>query len=446
VTVALGSVPVGTESRSSRRRLSLFEVGDGVTFLTVYIFLLFAIPSRLIFAPLGGAGTPALLVGVFGSVWWAWYHLHRSTRTPSQFPQVRLFVMVFCGAVLVSYVAAMSRPIVDAEVSTADLGLIAVLGWAGIALVAHDGIPNLGRMTTLVNRLAVAGGCIAALGILQFVTKQSWVDQIDIPGLSSNQALGSILGRNGFARPAGTAIHPIEFGVALTVVLPFALHRAFYSTWVPRVRRWLPLVAITIAIPISISRSAILGATVVLIILLPVWSKVRRRLALASIVSLGTLIFLTIPGMLGTLTSLFTGISTDTSATSRTDSYALAWEFITRSPLVGRGFSTFLPSYRILDNQYLLSLIELGILGLLAFLAMVVAAVLAAKRAARSTRDEATQHLCMAVLAAVAAAGVSLALFDALSFPMVGGLLFLTVGMAGALRRIIEAQDQPTTV
>ena len=49
-------------------------------------------------------------------------------------------------------------------------------------------------------------------------------------------------------------------------------------------------------------------------------------------------------------------------------SYAIAGEFIGRAPIFGRGFSTFLPSYRILDNQYLGLLIETGIVGLVAFL------------------------------------------------------------------------------
>src|SRR2546430_13733022 len=61
--------------------------------------------------------------------------------------------------------------------------------------------------------------------------------------------------------------------------------------------------------------------------------------------------------------SLFTGISRDDSALSRTDSYAVAGAFISRAPLLGRGPATWLPPYRILDNQFLGSLIEIGVGG-----------------------------------------------------------------------------------
>ena len=77
---------------------------------------------------------------------------------------------------------------------------------------------------------------------------------------------------------------------------------------------------------------------------------------------------------------LFTGISQDDSALSRTDSYDLAAQFIERSPVFGRGLSTFLPSYRILDNQYLGLLIETGVVGTAAFLALLTTALVVAYR------------------------------------------------------------------
>lgn len=412
--------------------------GDAVTMLSAYVVLLFAIPSRLVIAPLGGAGTPANLVGAFGALWWVWFHLHRSSRLVRAPMPVRRTVWLFCLAVGASYVAAMSRPIVAAEVSTADLGLVALVGWAGVALIAHDGIADRARLQTLVGRLVVAGGAVAVLGVVQFVTKQAWIDRVAFPGLTTNATLNSVLGRNGFTRPAGTSIHPIEFGVVLTMVLPLALHRAFYRTALPPVRRWWPTLAIALAIPLSISRSALLGAAAVLVVLLPTWPPVRRRLVLVSIGGLATVIFLTIPGMMGTLTSLFTGIGRDSSAQSRTNSYGLALDFAARTPIFGRGFSTFLPSYRILDNEYLLLLIEVGVVGLSTMVAMLVTAFVSARRARRLAVSAEDRHLSQALAASVTAAGVSLALFDALSFPMAAGLLFLATGIAGSLERVLR--------
>jgi hypothetical protein len=74
-------------------------------------------------------------------------------------------------------------------------------------------------------------------------------------------------------------------------------------------------------------------------------------------------------------------------------------------------------------------------------LAMLVTAFVAAVRARRLTTDPAVRDLCQSIAGAVAAAGVSLALFDALSFPMAAGLLFLVTGLAGAVASLVVRPD-----
>ena len=75
-------------------------------------------------------------------------------------------------------------------------------------------------------------------------------------------------------------------------------------------------------------------------------------------------------GLVGTIISLFTGLSSDPSIAGRTDDYAVVGKFISESPWFGRGFGTFLPKeYFILDNQYLGSIVETGYVGLGALLA-----------------------------------------------------------------------------
>ena len=78
-------------------------------------------------------------------------------------------------------------------------------------------------MDVLLRRLTYLGGAIASLGLLQFATGQPFTNYIQIPGLSINNELVSVLNRGGLVRPAGTAIHPIEFGAVLTMILPLAL-------------------------------------------------------------------------------------------------------------------------------------------------------------------------------------------------------------------------------
>jgi O-antigen ligase len=314
-----------------------------------------------------------------------------------------------------------------------------------VVLVAMDGIPSRIRLDVLLRRLVVAGAAIALLGLAQFETGRSFTDLVQIPGLSQNSDLQVVIGRGGFNRPAGTALHPIEFGIVLTMILPIAIHYALADVHRSRLRRWLPVLAIGIDVPISISRSAIVCTLVVLVFLLPTWPRRLRRRTYAAITGLMAVMFVAVPGILGTLAGLFSGISSDSSAQSRTGAYSTAWEFISRSPVVGRGFQTFLPAYHILDNQYLLSAIEIGFAGLLVLLAFFVTGVVCARGVRRASTDTGTRQLAQALAASMAAGGASFALFDALSFPQTACMVFLVAGTIGALRRL-EHDGESTVV
>jgi O-antigen ligase len=340
-------------------------------------------------------------------------------------------------AILCSYVAATLRPISPDELSSADRGVLSAVSWTAIVMLTIDGVVSRERLDTLLRRVSGLGGAIATLGILQFLTGLSFTEYLRLPGLSENATFISVSNRDGFVRPTGTALHAIEFGVVLTMILPIAMHYAVTDTHRRTIARWYPVLAIALALPISISRSAILGACAALTVLLPTWpARLRRRTTLAAI-TLGLLFFVTVPGILGSILRLFTGISNDSSARSRTDSYAFAWELIKRYPLFGRGFGTFLPTYRILDNQYLGSLIEIGVVGVAVLLALFCISM---ATGLRSRSDRAglmpQSHLGPALSASVAAGGLSFAFFDAFAFPMAAGLMFLMIGMPAALRRL----------
>lgn len=417
---------------------------DGVQLLTVYVFVLLAVPSRLTFAPLGSAGTPAQIIGLGLAVWWVAMAISARPDGDQWWTRARLSSLAFLGSVMLSYVAAATRPIDAGELRSADLGVVSTISWLGVFLVAYDHIRSRGAVNVLLRRIVLGAGAVATLGICQFVFKQPFTNYIQIPGLSENSALTSVLTRGSFTRPAGTALHPIEFGAVLTMILPVALHYALHDRERPLIRRWYPAAALCIAIPISISRSAIVSAVLVLCIVMPTWARPLRRRAYGAMVVLGAVLYVLVPGLLGTLTGLFTGISGDSSAQSRTGSYGLAMEFIADSPFIGRGQFTFLPSYRILDNQYLLSLIEIGVVGVLALLTLFGTSIASSIAARRRYADPASKSLAHSLTASIAAAAVSFALFDAFSFPMVPGLMFLLLGCIGAVSRASLVRDGST--
>nr|WP_301538952.1 O-antigen ligase family protein [Nocardioides sp. zg-1230] len=203
----------------------------------------------------------------------------------------------------------------------------------------------------------------------------------------------------------------------------------------------------------SMSRSAYLCALAGMIVLAMSWDLRRRLRALAFLSVVSAVMYVMVPGLLGSIQGLFSNAGEDPSIASRTGSYDIAGAFISSSPWVGKGFGTFLPKYWILDNAYLGMTIESGLLGLLALLTLIVAGLVSA-RGARGVlqaeqdagraaghdagREEHVQYT-QAVLASVAAGACGLAFFDAFAFPQTAGCFFLFIGIAGAMRRLTRA-------
>ncbi len=417
------------------RPASTADAVDAVSWLSVYVVLLLFIPSRFVVGPLGSAGAPSMLFGVASLLLWALLIVGATRRARSGPQPIRIALGVFLLCVGISYALAMTGPMSPDEVSPADVALLALASWSGTLVLTQDTVPSRSRLDTLLWRVAVCGGLIALLGLVQVVTRELWVDQLAIPSLSSTPGY-SLSSRGGFPRPSGTSTHPIEYGVILAMLLPIVLHVGFHHTHRGGIVRWLPALPIVAIIPLTSSRSAYVGALIALGICFIGWSS-RRRLQLLG-VGVAGLVAMTVvsPNLLNSITRLFTGAAEDPSITSRTDSFSLAGQFIAQSPFFGRGLGTFLPKYRILDNQYLLLLVTIGIVGTLAFVALGVTAAVILARLRSTVRHEATRDLAMALVAAVCAGFSCLFMFDAFAFPMTTGMLFLVLGIGGALWRL----------
>lgn len=384
-----------------------------------------------------------MLFGLGSLLLWLFTFLGAARSQAAKPQPIRIALGVFLFCVGVSYVLAMTRPISPDEVSPGDVALIALASWAGTLLLTHDGLHERGRLDTLVWRFSVCGAVVAALGIAQVLTREMWVDQLVLPGLTTAPpyTLGE---RGGYPRPAGTAIHPIEYGVILAMLLPITLHVGFHHTHRSFVVRWLPAIAVALIIPFTSSRSAYLGALVALIVCLAGWSWQRRGLVLG-VGLVGALTMAVIaPNFINSVVGLFAGASEDPSIKSRTDSFALAEQFIAQNPWFGRGLGTFLPKYRIFDNQYLLLLVTIGVIGTLTFITLGVVAAVTILRLAALTRTGSTRDLAMAIGAAIIAGFTCLFMFDAFAFPMTMGTLFLVLGLAGALGRIEQSTSDWT--
>jgi O-antigen ligase len=239
----------------------------------------------------------------------------------------------------------------------------------------------------------------------------------------------------------GTAIHPIEFGAIVGMLMPlmivYGLGLGVKRHGLRAFAAWLPTVAGAMAIALSSSRSALIGLVVGVVGLLPVMTRAQRLLALLAAALMAAFVFLAVPGMVGTVLGLFTGVSNDPSVASRVESYAIALAYISRAPILGRGMGTFLPRYRIFDNQYLLTIVETGFVGLAALILLSLSALVPAARMVLRAPASSPQRLLGGGLGASCLVGtVCLAFFDGFSFPMMPGLWLVVMGLAGAGYRL----------
>jgi O-antigen ligase len=410
-----------------------------VTILTAYALILLLIPSQYAISSLGAAGTPAGVLAVLYFLWYGFAWLSPRSVVARERQPLRLAIAAFLIAVLLSYVMAMTRPLQVLELNGADRGLIIVVGWAGIALLTADCVERVDSLEILHRRMSTIGGLLGIVGITQFFTGLDLARYVRIPGLVQQVHIFSSVPRDEFNRPAGTAIHPIEFGVVLGLLLPLAIHGARYAPDGRRGIRWAQVIIIAAAMMMTVSRSAVLAAFIALVVILPTWEKSARRRAYAVIMCFGVVLYFLTPGLLGTMKSLITHIGNDSSTNYRTHDYDAAAHYFSQNPWFGRGFGTFLPQfYRIFDNQYLVTLVEMGLTGLIALIALFGTGWWLAREARKASDDPRVRHLAQCLAACVAVAAFSFAVFDAASFPMTCGLTFLILGCCGAIWRLLR--------
>lgn len=416
---------------------------DAVTFLSIYLFLFAAIPSNLTIPALGSIGRLSVLWGLVGIVWWIFFRIQLTVPLSRHPNAVKTSFLIFLCVLVIGYSVANLRGIPSDSSTTADSSLLRLASWAGVALVAMDGISSRARLNTLLRRIVVAGGLMAVLGIAQFITKQSLVDMISLPGFAVGEDAGNVQVRGDFTRAAGTARHPLEYASMLCATLPLALGMLITADRKTFWRRMWPAAALAVAVVLSVSRSALIGVFIGLVLFGPGVPKRYRWRAVAIAAVLVTVMTFAVPGLLGTVRGMFLSIDDDPSAQSRTNSRDDAIAIALRNPLFGQGFGTFQPRELVMDNQYLTLFIEGGFIGIAAFLSLVVTGMICAWMVARRTLDRDWKILGFALAAGLGGVAVMLAFFDGLAFPITAGILFLLLGAVGAMFRIHNDSPQP---
>ena len=295
-----------------------------VPILQLFALTVMVIPSDTVIRAIGANGYPAALVGMFAFAAFIAATLLGLHNPLQERHPVRSVLCLLWLAVLATYVVMDRSALSVAQAAAADRLLMQLAVVTGIALVAAECLTSLAEVRRVLRALTWGGAFCGVIAALQF-----WLS-IDIspflralPGFTLNFDNPAIIARAALNRVAGTAIHPIELGVVAGMLMPLAIYLAISDTDRSPRRRWAPVVMIGLAIPASVSRSAILAVAVALAVLVVLMPARQRVLAMCGLPFAVVGVFMTAPGLIGTLRSFFAAGTGDQSIATRVDDYPL---------------------------------------------------------------------------------------------------------------------------
>lgn len=411
---------------------------SSVNFGRIFIFVLFVSPSAYVLVPLGGSATPSMLIGLLMFFWWLASRITNGITSSHSRQPIRIASYILITCVIASMSAAYSRILEPYETQAPLRGLTLIISFVGVCLFFADSLRNRDDVEKIVTAFIWGATFVASIGILEFITTTNIATSLKFPGLGSVGDVYLITTRNGLPRVAGTATHPIEYGAVLCVIWPFALRYAVKQwTTNARIITMLPVVLISIGLATAMSRTAAVTFIVIVSTLWFTWSP-RRRFRFGVSAIFGVICLYTfLPEIPTGLIELFTKANQDVSVTARTDDYAQVREYLSQRFFFGMGYKTFDPvRYFFVDNQYLLSLIEIGVIGTLGLVGFMITAITLARNVKHTAKENFTRELGQCFASSLIAILICFATYDTLSFSMIALTTFMFAGTAAALWRI----------
>lgn len=263
---------------------------------------------------------------------------------------------------------------------------------------------------------------ITAIGVIVeyrtgFNAFYSWGEKL-LPGVTPPADLGTYdsIGRK---TVVGPTIHPLAAAMMLSLVLPFAVMGLMRTPD----RRAKVLYAVGAALMIGGAaatqrKTAFIVPVVCLVVLTAYRPKMMlKRLPLGAVLAVG--IATVAPGALaGIVDQLKPGQVTGVMTTQdRVSDYDAIRPEVINHPVLGRGYDSYdQKRYRILDNQYLTLVVNVGFLGVLGYLGIMLSAFLLAHRCARSY-DPDRMWFGPAAASAIIGLTIGSALLDTLALP-----------------------------
>lgn len=360
-----------------------------------------------------------------------------------RFTKVHGVVAAFVAVAFLSVVlnAANLDQTLELELAIKKLTLLAAF-FTTFLLVASVVRPSEVRpFMTLTLALAV----ICALGVIweyrfQVNLFYEWSATL-LPGIFhvSPPATGAFdeIGRPAVIGPADLGLEAVAM---LSMALPIAFVRLMHSE--RGSERLLYGLAICIVFGAMVStyrKSALLAPVAICVVLAYFRRRELLRLAPLGVVVLVALPILA-PSALSSVVDQFAPSHLHVATVDdRVSDYDAIRPDLLSHPAFGRGYGTYEhTSYRILDNDLLMRVVETGIVGLAAFVLMLVMLIVFAAPIIRG-RDPSRAPPALAIAAAAGAFLVLSELFDIMSFPHTP---YILMTLAGLLAVIVGASEE----
>lgn len=411
-------------------------------------FSIFFFPSSMVVKDIGAAGTvPIILSCLLLAFWlasWIWrLHDPVKVRHPG-----RLAGAIFLLGVMASHVALYGGWTGDSTatgLAAADRWLILAFSSLGLILVAAESVRTMADVLQLLRWLLAGAFFCCVVGVIQFVwhvNPMEWV-KLAMPGFTYNGGDTPFQQRGNLVRVAGSTFHSIEFAVVSAMVLPLSIWRALYDPKGKRWFHWLQTALLIFAVAATVSRSGTLAASVAIAVLLPFLPRIARVWAITILPFIAVALFVAVPGFVATLTGALSADASDPSIATRVNNYPRVARMIDDRPWfgVGPGNYTTVSALQILDNQYLNSVVSMGIIGLICVAIYLILPGMATIHAARHALSPALRCLAGTSAAGLLVASVCSVTFDSLSFPTFALLYPLLVGLAGAVWILVKRES-----
>jgi hypothetical protein len=247
----------------------------------------------------------------------------------------------------------------------------------------------------------------------------------------------------GRAKITGPTHHPLALTAILAMATPLAVVRLSDARTTRRRIVYAIVVGLILAASVATLRKTAIVAPLAGLITLACY-RPRHMLRL---LPFGIVFFIGMqvlsPGALSGIRYQILGGS-ELSTEARTSDYAAIEPDLIAHPLFGRGYGTYDPKiytrsdspqrHRILDNQYLIILVEVGLVGLLAYLLVALSSIVSLHKVARFG-DPARAGPALSIIAATVAYVVSNFLFDTLAFPQAPYLFFFLIALGVVIAR-----------